>query len=139
MRGQLVSGGLEDIVLDYAYGRVGDEEFISGAEVEVSLDTKANIGLRYKVTNKAPRSWGDPIGVWDTIVTVKDITNDKAVGSKRRSHSPPPWPAWPIQLIDEYAGTDLIQTPTIHEQTTFRIRLWATQNTGEAEPPQSSW
>jgi len=136
---QRISGTLEDIVLDYAYGRVDDEEFVSGAEVVVPLDTKANIGLRYKVTNYSPVSLGDPVGVWDTIMTVKDLTTGKAIGSKPRSHSPTGVPVWPTNPPDEYAGTDLIQTPTIHKRHEFRIRLWATQNHGEAAPPESSW
>ena len=72
-------------------------------------------------------------------MTIKNLTDNKIVGSKRRSHSTPQ-PFWPMaQLADTYAGTDLVETPAITKPIQFRIRLWATQNHGETDPPQSNW
>jgi len=125
---QRIGSGPEDFSLNYANLYVDNTPVASGEEVDVDPETSHQLKLQHSVLNADPRSWGDPIGVWRTCVTVLNITDNKPVGSKTAQADG-----------GEGGGNAVLSVGKILKPTTFRVKLWANQNDGAVPPASGYW
>jgi len=117
--------GPENFQIEVAEFYVDAVRVIPGVPIEVDPAISHTVGARYKVRNIGASA----IQWWECCLTVYDVTNTKAIGSKN-DHGQGGISDWKERHISVgYIGAD----------TTFRIRIWANQDYGAAPPPQSEW
>ncbi|TET41948.1 MAG: hypothetical protein E3J60_03460 [Dehalococcoidia bacterium] len=127
MRGRQISSGPEDFSLLSSDLLVNDQPAAPGDTVEVDALKTSEIEVVYQIANADPRSWGDPIGVWRSCLTVFDVTNNRAIDSDLEDDS-------------GYGCTDKagVKVGQINKPTKFRLKIWANQALASA-PPKSYW
>lgn len=123
-----ISSGPEDFSLNYANMYVSGLRVYSGDNVLVDPLVSHIIGLEHSVFNADPRSWGDPIGVWRTCVTIKNITDNVPVNSATSQADG-----------GTGGGHPKITVGKISKPITYRIKLWANQNDGATPPASGYW
>lgn len=117
--------GPENFSLDSATFYVDAVAVVSGDTVEVDPAVDHTIRARYKIRNEGANLFH----YWECCVTVYDVTNKRAVGS-RNDHGQGGISDWKDRSI----GVGRITKPTA-----FRIKIWANQDYDALPPPQTSW
>jgi len=134
MRSRQIGSGPEDFTLISAQLYVDDTPVESGDEIEVDPETTHEIRLDHNVANADPRSWGDPIGVWSTCMTVYDVSNNRPLGSVT------------CKADGSAGGGRGIDAPVLNigrvpgpNPRILRVKCWANQNDNAVPPASNYW
>jgi hypothetical protein len=128
MRNRQIGSGPEDFSLIWDQLYINGVPVESGEEVFGDPASQYEMQLGHNVANADPRSLGDPFGVWSTCMTIEDLTNQRAIGSRTAKADGGAGGGNPVLNIGRITAT-----------RTFRVKLWANQNDNAVPPPQSSW